>query len=675
MEVVSYEPPDANSHKTRGPSKKSSSLSSKVTSVLSTSFSDTEFREALSLFDQRNLLNNAKTRRQIRLELQRDVMECNGLVIDHFGRVAEQLNHVKTVLGKLNTKYEDMKSQVVMAQDKTSSTVHETTSLLKKRELLRNRQSILVAFKDRFIMTEAEIISLTSTAEPLDNRFFTALCKAKSIIKSCEVLLGLENQTFGLDLMEQAYKNLNMGFQKLYNWTQREFKTLNIENPQMSSSIRQALRILAERPSLFQSCLDLFSEARERILSEAFHVALTGISSFGDVDDTVKPIDLTAHDTLRYVGDMLAWVHTTAVSEREALEILFIAEGEELVKGLRSGRDTEVWRLVADDGGLESEFNPLKALGNLVDKDVSGTARLLRQRVEQIIQTNEEIVPAYKIATLLSFYRITFDRLLGSSTNLLGCVQNLEAEALRQFRSLIKDSIASVQIESQNVPADLTPPRFFVDALEQLRAIMQTYDSSLSPPEKRDSDFDVVLSDAFEPFLSACENMATVLTPLKGSIFAINFNALAEKCLDAFDFTKKRAGRLRRRVKAEVVKVVKSQYEFFHLESGLEPALIKRIDGITTVKTDASRHALSAASQRLDEFLPSALIDANDRIRYIQDALLARQITAEAAEMFCRDFEKLERELRKEETNSTLDQERLHSVFPRTSADIRVLLS
>lgn len=89
MEVLSYEPPDASSHKTRGPSKKSSSLSSKVTSVLSTSFSDPEFREALSLFDQRNLLNNAKTRRQIRLELQRDVMECNGLVIDHFGRVAE----------------------------------------------------------------------------------------------------------------------------------------------------------------------------------------------------------------------------------------------------------------------------------------------------------------------------------------------------------------------------------------------------------------------------------------------------------------------------------------------------------------------------------------------------------------------------------------------------------
>lgn len=89
MEALNLESSDGGNCKSSVPYKKLIPISSKVTSVLSTSFSDSEFCEALSLFDQKNLLNDAKGRRQIRLELQRDVMECNGLVIDHFGRVAE----------------------------------------------------------------------------------------------------------------------------------------------------------------------------------------------------------------------------------------------------------------------------------------------------------------------------------------------------------------------------------------------------------------------------------------------------------------------------------------------------------------------------------------------------------------------------------------------------------
>ena len=53
------------------------------------SFSDSEFGETLSVFDQRILFNDARKRRQIRLDLQKDVMQCNGLVLDQFGRVAE----------------------------------------------------------------------------------------------------------------------------------------------------------------------------------------------------------------------------------------------------------------------------------------------------------------------------------------------------------------------------------------------------------------------------------------------------------------------------------------------------------------------------------------------------------------------------------------------------------
>lgn len=66
-----------------------STLSSKVTSVLSTSYADSEFRDALSLLDSRGIQNTAEARRRLRLDLHREVIDSNGEIIDEFGRVAD----------------------------------------------------------------------------------------------------------------------------------------------------------------------------------------------------------------------------------------------------------------------------------------------------------------------------------------------------------------------------------------------------------------------------------------------------------------------------------------------------------------------------------------------------------------------------------------------------------
>ena len=70
---------------------RSSALSNKLTSVLSTSYTDPEIRDALETLDKRGIKNSAETRRGLRLNLQREVIECNGDIIRDFGTVAEVL--------------------------------------------------------------------------------------------------------------------------------------------------------------------------------------------------------------------------------------------------------------------------------------------------------------------------------------------------------------------------------------------------------------------------------------------------------------------------------------------------------------------------------------------------------------------------------------------------------
>ncbi|OAA54511.1 hypothetical protein SPI_08757 [Niveomyces insectorum RCEF 264] len=796
-------------------------LATKVTSVLSASYADAEFRDSLALLDERHIQNNAETRRRLRLDVQKEVIDSNGEVIVQFGRVAEQLRRIGGTIDELNRTYDAMKAEVEAGNRATKPVLDEASGLIDRRRNVETRRRLLNAFVGHFVLTDDEVAALTFTAEPVDDRFFAVLAKAKKISKDCEILLGFEeaNQSLGAEIMEQTSKHINLGYQKLYKWVQRSFRNLNLENPQIGSAMSRALRVLAERPTLFQSCLDSFAEARESILSDAFYTALTGNSSNsssssaggggggGGSDNNagqngagprhaVKPIELAAHDPLRYAGDMLAWTHSATVSEREALEALFVGDGGELARGIQEGRANEAWRRAAyddDENGDDDEdedgadgtaaFDPIKALNHLVGRDLAGVARLLRQRMEQVMQANEDTILAFKLANLLNFYRLTFGKLLGGGGNssnspnqntsngnpaattttttttttngnhhhhqhqhshhppsLVDTLQGLETEALRHFRALVRDRVAALQGEFAHAPSDPAPPEFLQDALEQLVAIMKTYDtsflavtapssfssSSSSSTDSREADFVPVLAEALDPFLAGCAKMAErAANDVDRHIFLANCLTAARETLTPFDsFTAGRVAQLQQAIDDASRGLAESQYGFFCEQSGLE-ALIA---ALRPLRADSSRggdnddsqadedlrraattlallqpEALAGASQRLDDFLPSALMDAVENLRPLQDPKLARQLTEAAAERFCVDFEHVEAVLdaidrqrrddaRRDNRTGEDDSDNsehdgngggdgdesgttLRALFPRTSVEIRVLLS
>jgi hypothetical protein len=70
---------------------------------------------------------------------------------------------------------------------------------------------------------------------------------------------------------------------------------------------------------LKRTCLDELSQARHKAIAKSFVKALT---RGGSGNGAARPIEISAHDPLRYVGDMLGWIHQCAVNEREMLESL-----------------------------------------------------------------------------------------------------------------------------------------------------------------------------------------------------------------------------------------------------------------------------------------------------------------------------------------------------------------
>lgn len=68
---------------------RSNALSNKLTSILSASYTDFEIRDGLETLDKREIKNTPDTRRRLRLDVQKEVIECNGDIIKDFGAVAE----------------------------------------------------------------------------------------------------------------------------------------------------------------------------------------------------------------------------------------------------------------------------------------------------------------------------------------------------------------------------------------------------------------------------------------------------------------------------------------------------------------------------------------------------------------------------------------------------------
>lgn len=565
--------------------------------------------------------------------------------------------------------------------------MEDADGMLQQRAQLETKQRVLDAFKSHFTVDERELVVLTSTAEPVDDQFFRVLAKVRRVHRDCQVLLGTENQTLGLEILEQSSKQLNAAFQKLFRWTQREFKSLDLQNPQISATIRRALRVLAERPTLFHSCLDSFAEAREHILTDAFYVALSG--SNHDYDSTTNPIDFNAHDPLRYAGDMLAWTHSTTVSEREALETLFISEGDEIAKEIQAGLEGDPWSR-AKEG--EQVFDGRKALDELVDRDLAGVARLLRQRMEQAIHSQDDPVLAYKISNLVSFYRSTLAKLVGDQSGLSDTLASLQESALRQLRNTMRDRVASVQQTELTVaPDDLKAPDFLVEALDDLYALMKSYDSALTTAGTDDTGFEPILEEALDPFLKASLNMERALQEPDSDIFAINCFLTVKANLTSFKFTRRKIEELNDSIAQHVPKLVEYQHRYFLHNSGLHQLIVALAPLLDSQKDVALIRALSVfkpdalevVSQTLDDFLPSAMTDALHNIRDLQSPGMAHKITEEAAARFCEDFEFIEAKI--EAADALLDDSegtdegqvapRLRDLFPRTSAEIRVLLS
>ncbi|KAA8496429.1 Conserved oligomeric Golgi complex subunit 6 [Porphyridium purpureum] len=517
-------------------------------------------------------VNSREARLSLKSELERRAIHCSADMMLSFFSTQQTLQRLHAEIGNMQQEIDQISSRLSDARLGASMVVKQTMEIKDKLHESRLQASVAERFSAAFLLNDEEERALEGVVTPA---FLNALRRLEEIHENARILLRNHNQRTGLEILEMAAAKREDAYEKLYRFVHAQCGPVDVDNndndEEASHLLRESIRLLRARPVLLKYCADEVGAARRAILVERFVAALTK----GGPGGIPKPIELQAHDILRYTNDMLAWVHQALASERELMRRLFGSDHEDFDHSSRSiataaesnrggedgadeGERTQTFSksLEEKDGTVPSPSDDLQPAGttdgqdersgpltlqnsdsemlkgsNLAMRVLNTTfdalCRPFRVRYEQALEPLPPVVTLYKLASLLEFYANMMRSLLGENAAFPDMLLECNTVAMYAFFSTWKSKMDEFRNSGVRVADDLSPPMAVLQSMSRLAEIMNTLESSLAPAEERESQIHAVVEVILIPLEMMCQQMSKKsLPPIEQNIFLAN-------CLDA----------------------------------------------------------------------------------------------------------------------------------------------
>ncbi|XP_064604827.1 conserved oligomeric Golgi complex subunit 6-like [Liolophura sinensis] len=513
-------------------------LTRKLNKILETRLeNDKELLEALKALSTSFGENSLRTRRNLRGNIERRSLAINEDFVQAFQAVKEELDNVYADVKDMNECCLDMTNRLKAAKEQTHDLINQTTSLQAESQKLQMKAQVADAFLGKFQLTPAEIKVLRGVrGTSLHEDFFKALSRVKQIHTDCKVLLRTNQQTAGLEIMESMALHQEAAYERLYRWAQNECRTLTGDSPDISPLLSQAMEAIKDRPVLFKYTLDEFGTARRTAVVRGLIDAL----SRGGPGGTPRPIELHSHDPLRYVGDIMAWLHQAAASEKELLQSL-----------LKKCSDSE------------DQFQDI--LGHVTE----GVCRPFKVRVEQVVVSEQDPVTLFKLTNLLKFYQYTMGQILSKDAALLAVVEEMNVLSRKMFFNSLSCHANKLLDKVELPPPDLAPTLSLTQTLDLLKDVLASHNSSVVPVDDKKQDFKQILTCVVDPLIQMCSVSASRLNAIDMAAYMVNCIYQIQTTLALYEFTDERIEMLQGQIDAHVDTLVSEQASFVLTRVGL----------------------------------------------------------------------------------------------------------
>lgn len=431
--------------------------------------SDSEMRQILKVFEANevNLDINydqllkpdfigSLTRKSLNSKLENYMLSSHSKTLNNFQPIARRIKRLSEPLESI--------TYVMNELDVSVDVTFKFNPVIEKLTVLKAKRLVMLKLRDSLSLTQVELDHLQNGS--IDADFFQIFQKANSIKAKATYLFSNEETTAaGTALVDTVNSILQISNKRIYNYLMDFMEEYDDMCKRFGERTINDVNLIKFQSGLvyLSNDLQLFQDFLARIVTLRSKRLLDDFLSQFDMDNRKlsKPIILSAHDPVRYLGDVLAYVHSLIVNEFEFLKSLFEIRSE----------------LVTDDSILKDNMDFVTDLNlKLLNQLFNILSNTIRIRLEQIVRFEDDPLINLDIIQCLSLYQIMFTKNgIAASAQLISTLGDLETVARDKVVKSLTKFLHHLD-KNQLTPTDLLPPDWFSDYLSKLCQVLSKLD-------------------------------------------------------------------------------------------------------------------------------------------------------------------------------------------------------
>lgn len=637
-------------------------LSTRLSRVLSNPISDLSIREIFLSLEQK-ISNTTElvepgvvgsmTRKALRSEIENDLIKTQLMLIREYQPVYKNLSQLEDKLNKLNSIYGDAKTKIELDCENVAQFNQEATDLTTRKQVISLKKNLLSSFRKNFTLSEYEEHLLTNSE--INEDFFLALAKAEQIHENCSILLSLDNPKLGLKIMSKMMLHISKSVDRILLFCNKTFGNLHSLNTKdRLTTLHQCLKYLSQKPTYLNSVITGFTESRSKTLVDEFLNQINGnLDQRNDFEldnlqvtesrrnrrrsSASRPIVLSAHDPVRFIGDMLACIHSVVVNEIETIQSIF-NENDQVFKSMSS---------------------------KMVVITLSLLSKPIKSRIEQIISSETKIGTLYSIYNLLDLYTMMLGKQLKpdketteefNNADLIATIGQLSKTSTKKIFSIVRNRLLTVKHSNQaqlDINSSLQPPEWIIEFYSDIIPLLDniTTPTIMNLDEKENEEFmNLVINEPIEIFdehlkKSNTSNSKTLFDKRDQLILKANFVDLILSKVTPISVLTDKVLQLHSILNEITIKLTEIQAQHYFEGCGLTNYvnIVNMICPFTDDFFDSSiyqpivenklfvKEELEKTNLEIQQFLPTALLDIQQSLLRLNSPIIVNDVVTNSS--------------------------------------------
>lgn len=632
------------------------SLSTRLSRVLNDSLSDATIREIFSNLQERfdkesngyvvDLIElgivGSMSRKKFKGRIESELIRNQLNILKQYQPIVKQLKQIEVKLNKLNELSVQTNDKINKNFDFSNKLNLEIKDLNDNKRLIGLKKNLLISFKEKFTLNEYEEFVLNSG--DLNNEFFTTLARAERINENCSILLSLDNPQLGLKIIAKSNQMINRSIDRIVSYTNKTLGNMySLSSKSRLATLHQCFKYLQNKLNYFNSIVNTFSESRLKVLVDEFNrqvqgdFEVNGQGRSSSISSDSRPIYMSAHDPVRFVGDLLAYVHSVSVNESETITSIFT---------------------MGDDNDKEFE----NIIQDVTDKILQSLSRPIKARVEQIVSTETKLSTLVQIFNLVELYNIMFTKQLGKAGNIVETVKQLIKVCQGRIFMIISNRLATIKnknLTKLDLNLDLQPPEWIIEFYSDILPIVDqiTTETILNlSPEENEKFLNLIVNEPIQVFNEHVDHNKVFSEKKDVLIIKSNFldlilsktipvSLLSEKVLEVNEMIDKLTEEI---TQLELNNMLGQcgLYDYFNIINMICPFSddFFEVSIYEPIKENKlyTKDSFVQVDEKVQEFFPSAMIEMQQSLLKLNSPIVVNQIIDNSFMQFVKFYCKLD---------------------------------